>query len=392
MQYDELNQRYLGAAEELLTALNEVGGQTLQEKIKIQPGEPNPLSGEFAPEHEYPLLKVTLSTTGKAAYEHSFLMDKSMAGLIFSWMAGGEEPEEVGEEHLDAVKEAAAQVLGQLQAAFEGEKLSFSPGEVQLVEVPSQEELGLPEEGLVAAYRFTRGRKKKEYLITYVVTGDLVPGEAAEETEAEEAADVAEEAADVAEEAADVAEEAADVAEEAADTAEEAADVAEEAADTAEEAAEDQAGDEDIAKEAVESVADDLPLEGDEDLGGAADMAALFGGEGDEGGVVEVSPAEFDELAEPLPRDGKGRKISMLLDVELDVTVELGRKVMVVDEILRLGKGAVIELNKLAGEPVDILVNGKKLAEGEVVVVEDHFGVRLTHLVEPQERIKSLGK
>ncbi|MQY63830.1 MAG: flagellar motor switch protein FliN [Calditrichaeota bacterium] len=287
-----------------------------------------------------------------------------MAGLIFSWMAGGEEPKEVGEEHLDAVKEAAAQMLGQLQAAFEGEKLSFSPGEVQLVEVPSQEELGLPEEGLVAAYRFTRGRKKKEYLITYVVTGDLVPGEAAEETEAEEAADVAEEAADV----------------------------AEEAADTAEEAAEGQAGDEDIAKEVVESVADDLPLEGDEDLGGAADMAALFGGEGDEGGMVEVSPAEFDELAEPMPRDGKGRKISMLLDVELDVTVELGRKVMVVEEILRLGKGAVIELNKLAGEPVDILVNGKKLAEGEVVVVEDHFGVRLTHLVEPKERIKSLGK
>ncbi len=59
---------------------------------------------------------------------------------------------------------------------------------------------------------------------------------------------------------------------------------------------------------------------------------------------------------------------------------------------LRLGKGAVIELDKLAGEPVDILVNGKKLAEGEVVVVEDHFGVRLTHLVEPKERIKSLGK
>ena len=343
MQYDELSQRYQGAAEELLTALSEAGGQTLQEKINIQPGEPNPLSGEFAPEHEYPLLKVTLNTTGKVAYEHSFLMDKSMAGLIFSWMVGGEEPEEVGEEHLDAVKEVAAQMLGQLQAAFEGEELSFSPGEVQLVEVPSQEELGLPEEGLVATYRFTRGRKKKEHLITHVVTGDLVVGEAAEETGVEDLA-------------------------------------------------EDLAGDEDMVEEVVDSIAEDLPLEGEEDLGGAADMAALFGGEGDEGGVIEVSPAEFDELAEPLPRDGKGRKISMLLDVELDVTVELGRKVMLVEEILRLGKGAVIELNKLAGEPVDILVNGKKLAEGEVVVVEDHFGVRLTHLVEPKERIKSLGK
>lgn len=364
MQYDELRQRYQEAAEELLPVLSEVGGQTLQEKIKIQPDEPNSLSGEFAPEHEYPLLKVTLRTTGKVAYEHSFLMDKSMAGLIFSWMAGGEEPEEVGEEHLDAVKEAAAQILGQLQAVSEGEKFSFSAEEIQLTEVPSQEELGLPEEGLVAAYRFTRGKKKKDYLITYVVTGGLVPAEAVDESEVEETVEAAEEAADVAEETADV----------------------------AEEAAEDQAGDEDIVKEAVESVADDLSTEEDEDLGGAADMAALFGGESDESGVVEVSPAEFDELAEPLPRDGKVRKISMLLDVELDVTVELGRKVMVVEEILRLGKGAVIELDKLAGEPVDILVNGKKLAEGEVVVVEDHFGVRLTHLVEPKERIKSLGK
>ncbi len=357
MQYDELSQRYQGAAEELLTALSEVGGQTLQEKIKIQPGEPNPLSGEFASEHEYPLLKITLSTTGKVAWEHSLPMDKSQAGLYCSWVVGVEESEEGGEEHQYSVKEVAVQMLGQLQAVFEGEDLSFSAGEVQLVEVPSQEELGLPEEGLVATYRFTRGKKKKDYLITYVVTGDLVPAEAVEESEVEETVDAAEEAADVAEEAAEV-----------------------------------QAGDEDIAKEVVESIAEDLPLEGDEDLGGAADMAALFGGEGDEGGVVEVSPAEFDELAEPLPRDGKGRKISMLLDVELDVTVELGRKVMVVEEILRLGKGAVIELDKLAGEPVDILVNGKKLAEGEVVVVEDHFGVRLTHLVEPKERIKSLGK
>ena len=124
------------------------------------------------------------------------------------------------------------------------------------------------------------------------------------------------------------------------------------------------------------------------------DMAALFG-EGDtegEGGVVEVSPAEFEEFGELPAGDGRGRKIGMLLDVELDVTVELGRKVMVVEDILRLGKGSVVELNKLAGEPVDVLVNGKKLAEGEVVVVEDHFGVRLTHLLEPRERIKSLGR
>jgi flagellar motor switch protein FliN/FliY len=360
MQYDELSQRYQDAAKELLPSLSEVGGETLQEKIKIQSDEPTSLTGEFTLKHEYPLLKVTLGSTTDVTYAHSFLMDKSVAGLIFSWMVGGEEPEEVGQEHLDAVKEVAAQILGQLQAAFKGEKFSFSAGDVQLVEVPSQEDLGLPEEGLVVTYRFSRGKKKKEYLITHVLTGDLIPAEAVEESGIEEAVEEsgAEEAVEES-------------------GAEEAADLA---------------GDEDITKEVAETVTGDLPVEGDEDLGVTADMTALFGGEGDEGGVVEVSPAELDELAEPLPRDGKGRKIDLLLDVELDVTVELGRKIMVVEDILRLGKGAVIELDKLAGEPVDVLVNGKKLAEGEVVVVEDHFGVRLTHLLEPSERIKSLGK
>jgi len=377
MQYDELSQRYQDAAKELLPSLSEVGGQTLQEKIKIQSDEPTSLTGEFTLKHEYPLLKVTLGSTTDVTYAHSFLMDKSVAGLIFSWMVGGEEPEEVGEEHLDAVKEVAAQILGQLQAAFEGEKFSFSAGDVQLVEVPSQEDLGLPEEGLVATYRFSRGKKKREYLNTHVLTGDLIPAEAVEESGIEEAVEESgiEEAVEES-------------------GAEEAVEEsgAEEAADLAEDLAEDLAGDEDITKEVAETVTGDLPVEGEEDLGITADMTALFGGEGDEGGVVEVSPAELDELAEPLPRDGKGRKINLLLDVELDVTVELGRKIMVVEDILRLGKGAVIELNKLAGEPVDVLVNGKKLAEGEVVVVEDHFGVRLTHLLEPSERIKSLGK
>ena len=360
MQYDELSQRYQDAAKELLPSLSEVGGQTLQEKINIQSDEPASLTGEFTPKHEYPLLKVTLGSTTDVTYAHSFLMDKSVAGLIFSWMVGGAEPEDVGEEHLDAVKEVAAQILGQLQTTFEGEKFSFSAADVQLVEVPSQEDLGLPEEGLVVTYRFSRGKKKKEeYLITHVLTGDLIPAEAVEESGAEEAVEES---------------------------------GIEETADLAEDLAEDLVGDEDITKEVAETVTGDLPVEGDEDLGVTADMTALFGGEGDEGGVVEVSPAELDELAEPLPRDGKGRKIDLLLDVELDVTVELGRKVMVVEDILRLGKGAVIELDKLAGEPVDVLVNGKKLAEGEVVVVEDHFGVRLTHLLEPSERIKSLGK
>ncbi len=82
--------------------------------------------------------------------------------------------------------------------------------------------------------------------------------------------------------------------------------------------------------------------------------------------------------------------IDLLLDVELEVTVELGTRNMYVRDILKLGRGSVIELDRAAGDLLDIYVNGHKLAEGEVVVVDDHFGIRITQLVSPTERIKSL--
>ena len=133
-------------------------------------------------------------------------------------------------------------------------------------------------------------------------------------------------------------------------------------------------------------LAGDFP-EGD-DSPGSGDFDDLLGG----GEVVTASPADFDEFTESAGSGVGDSKIDMLLDVKLDITVELGRKQMLVEEILRLGKGSVIELDKLAGEPVDILVNGMKLAEGEVVVIEDHFGIRLTHLVDTSSRIRSLGR
>ncbi|UCD39340.1 MAG: flagellar motor switch protein FliN [Fidelibacterota bacterium] len=301
-------------------------------------------------------------------------------------MKGGEEPEEIGDEHLDGVKELATQVVSQLQAAFEGKEHAFTAGDIELTEVASQEELGLPEEGLVTAYSFTRGSEEAQYLVTHAVAGELLPEEV-EETAAEEALEEGA-AEDVAAEETEAGEAEAGEAAEAEGAEAEGAGEEDVATDTDTAVAE-EVSEED--QELAEDIASELPSEGDEDLAGVTDIDSLFGDEADEGGVVEISRADFDELADTGPGNGKERKISLLLDVELDVTVELGRKIMLVEEILRLGKGSVVELNKLAGEPVDILVNGKKLAEGEVVVVEDHFGVRLTHLLEPKERIKSLG-
>lgn len=101
-----------------------------------------------------------------------------------------------------------------------------------------------------------------------------------------------------------------------------------------------------------------------------------------------VQPVQFAQI-----EDGGTRahgSIDVLLDVRLPISVELGRTDMEVKEILEFGPGTVIELTKLAGEPVDIYINGRLVAQGEVVVVDEHFGVRVTSLLTPAERVRSL--
>ncbi len=82
--------------------------------------------------------------------------------------------------------------------------------------------------------------------------------------------------------------------------------------------------------------------------------------------------------------------MEFLLDISLDVTVELGRAKMLINDMLKLGQGSVIELSKLAGESLDILANQKPIARGEVVVVNDKYGVRLTEVISPMERLERL--
>ncbi len=96
--------------------------------------------------------------------------------------------------------------------------------------------------------------------------------------------------------------------------------------------------------------------------------------------------AEFAPFGEKTERSGHSN-IDLLLDVPLPVAVELGRVDMTIRDILDLGPGAVVELDRTAGEPVDILVNGKLVARGEVVVIDENFGVRVVDIVSPAERV-----
>jgi flagellar motor switch protein FliN/FliY len=108
--------------------------------------------------------------------------------------------------------------------------------------------------------------------------------------------------------------------------------------------------------------------------------------------VEQVSPAPFANLANAVPPAGAGNDISMVLDIPVQLTVELGRTRIPIKQILQLAQGSVVELETLAGEPMDVLVNGYLIAQGEVVVVNDKFGIRLTDIVTPSERMRRLSK
>jgi len=89
--------------------------------------------------------------------------------------------------------------------------------------------------------------------------------------------------------------------------------------------------------------------------------------------------------------DRSNKNLDLILDIPLKVTVELGRTRMVVSELLNLGQGSVLELSKLAGEPMEVLVNNQLVARGSAVVVNEKFGVRLTDIISPTERVEQLG-
>lgn len=108
-----------------------------------------------------------------------------------------------------------------------------------------------------------------------------------------------------------------------------------------------------------------------------------------------VAKAASDELFRPLSGENgatAARDLEMIMDIPVKLTVELGRTKLTIKQLLELAQGSVIELEGLAGEPMDILINGYLIAQGEVVVVEDKYGIRITEIITPSERIHKLNR
>jgi flagellar motor switch protein FliN/FliY len=126
------------------------------------------------------------------------------------------------------------------------------------------------------------------------------------------------------------------------------------------------------------------------------DWAAAMGEQAavDSTAAVTVDPAAiFEELSGPgTEKSGTPQGFDMILDIPVNLTVELGRTKISIRNLLQLAHGSVVELEGMAGEPMDVLVNGTLIAQGEVVVVNEKFGIRLTDVITPQERIRKLNR
>lgn len=137
-----------------------------------------------------------------------------------------------------------------------------------------------------------------------------------------------------------------------------------------------------MANDNLDNLADQLVKEAEEmKTSASGGAAAAIGGSGSPAGS-SAGAGNSDH--------GDGRNLKMILDIPLKVTVELGRTKMPVSDLLNLTQGSVIELSKLAGDPMEVLVNDKLIARGEAVVVNEKFGVRLTDIISPTERVESL--
>ena len=255
-------------------------------------------------ELEYPKLHISFRSTGKNVIKHLIIMKPELGLNLFAWMIGDDPESELGDEHIEGLQEAASQIIGQLQTAFDADGTPMKIDELKMQVFASIEEsleAITEEEGSISSYKLEIG---EEFELNHFVWFESVI---------------------------------------------------------------------EVETSIEESIEKDL-------LSGLEDTEEK----------TNVAPTDFQSFDEGKQSTQEPRKIDMLLDVNLEVVAELGRKVMPIRDVLQLGRGSIIELDKTAGEPLEIYINSKKLAEGEVVVVDERFGIRITHLVDTKQRLQNL--
>ena len=135
---------------------------------------------------------------------------------------------------------------------------------------------------------------------------------------------------------------------------------------------------------------EDMNISEDDAAAEDAWAAALAEQEQEENAQLEAEPAQLDEFTGGGPQYSGEENLDVILDIPVTISMEIGRTKISIRNLLQLNQGSVVELDRLAGEPMDVLVNGTLIAHGEVVVVNEKFGIRLTDVISAQERIRKL--
>jgi len=294
--------------------------------------------------------------------------DKGLAARIGSIMMMMEEEEpEFTEEHVDAMQETVNQILGSIATNMTetlGFPLSFENIKGEETEL-SEENFARPD---MITFQFAQNLTEGDNAPVFgVITASTI-----------ESAMVAGGTEETSEEA----------------TVEEVID-AEETTDTGEEAVTEETGDDstqaELSEEELAEIGSALGTDMDiEDEAGEGDLDSMLAEAGE---MPEVEEIEHPKVDVPAEAETEGDpKLVFLMDLKFPVSIELGRTKMLIKDILDLGHGSVIEFDKLANEPVDLLIDDKKIAEGEVVVIDEHFGIRLTSLVHKAEWLKTMSK
>lgn len=128
----------------------------------------------------------------------------------------------------------------------------------------------------------------------------------------------------------------------------------------------------------------------DEWAAAMAEAEAVEQQEGQQAPAEDVRSAAFENFGEPSGGNGSAPDLDVILDIPVTISMEVGNTQIAIRNLLQLNQGSVIELDRLAGEPLDVLVNGTLIAHGEVVMVNEKFGIRLTDVISPSERVKKL--
>jgi len=338
-------------SDELINFLTELHGKAgsevaetlstvVQREVNISPGEIEDFAfNNIKEKFSESVVLVSFGVTENPDDMVYIVVEKDITAKLSAWMMMEEADEvEFTDEHLDSIRETTSQVLGTLTTSLTeemGRKIEFHSTRAEVVDLSP--ELFPEEETFMMEYNVSFG-EDAQAIVYEVSTVRAAENFRSGEEPVSETAEVAKEAED----------------------------------------------DEISAEEGEKS---------------EVDLAASFGEEPavEEGGAGlpgdEAIPEVEEEGPEEIPHvpGVDESRIAILMDLSFPISIELGRTRMLIKDVLELGHGSVIEFDKLAGEPVDLLINDRKIAEGEVVVIEEHFGIRLTNLIRPADRLKQLG-